>query len=76
MPRQAHNHLRSLARLWDECGDARKRVRVDGCVLDCGGKPTFHATVKTCAENCEAILPALKLTKETLDLQLSCHMHA
>lgn len=75
MPRAVGNHLRSLARLWDDIDEIRARVRGEHCVLDCGGKPTFHATVKTCAGNCEAILPALMLTKATLDSQLNRHTY-
>lgn len=75
MPRAVGNHLRSLARLWDDVDEIRARIREEHCVLDCDGKPTFHATVKTCSENCEAILPALTLTKATLDPQLNRHTY-
>lgn len=67
MPRAVANSLAHLAHLWDAEDSVRKSVRESHGLLSCGGKPTFHATVKSCAENFEAILPALKLTKESLD---------
>ena len=67
MPRAAANNLAGLAHLWDREDPLRKSVRESHALLSCGNQPTFHATVKSCAENCEAILPVLTLTKESLD---------
>ncbi len=65
MPKPIVNPLTSLAHLWDEDEWVRGLVREHHTLL-CDKKPTFHATVKSCGEYADAILPVLKLTKETL----------
>ena len=66
MPRAVANTLSSLAHKWDESDTCRTSVR-DRHVLLRDGKPTFHATVKSCSGNHEAISPVLSLTAEPLD---------
>ena len=65
MPKAVVNPLNSLAHLWDEDEGVRAEVRERHTLL-CDKKPTFHATVKSCGEYADAILPVLKLTKEAL----------
>ena len=69
MPRAVANHLSSLAIRWDENDMCRTNVREHHALLNDDAKPTFHATVKSCSENCDAILPVLALTAEPLEFE-------
>lgn len=65
MPKPPRDMLPQLANDWDANELVRAQVRGKQMILSHEG-PAFHATVATCGENHETLLPVLQMTREKL----------
>ena len=70
MPRKPKVMLSELAFVWDSDPSVRACLRSEPHAALSYDGPAFKATVSSCSENMDLLLPVLDLTKETLMLNI------